>query len=168
MASQLLPEFFTLLGVNLFLMQGLLCFLLDDRVPKILPYGYQIAALAGYGHLMVSRQFFLVFTEYMRFWYSFLYLVVSLASIAGLNIYFLFVTKRTTLAKVWFGAATFPTTLISIFFVSNYSITQEATLPLLTLQVGMVASIFVLGAGIFLLLKREIRQSIENFLTDRE
>ncbi|TET19556.1 hypothetical protein E3J74_06685 [Candidatus Bathyarchaeota archaeon] len=55
MSSPLLPEFFALLATDLFLMLSLLTCLLDDRLPKAIPYIYQIAALMGYGHLLISR-----------------------------------------------------------------------------------------------------------------
>jgi hypothetical protein len=157
-----MPEFFALLGIDLFLMLSLLSCLLDERVPKGLPYIYQIGALAGFGHLLISNHFFLIFGEYMRFWYCFLFLLVALANVVGINIYFVFVKKRITVAKLLSAAVTFPTIVMSMFFISNYSVTQGATFPLLTLQISMVASIFIMGISIFLLLKREIRQSIED------
>jgi len=151
----LLPEFFALLGIDVFLMLSLLSCLLDDRVPKAIPYMYQIAALVGYGHLLVSKDFFAIFGEYMRFWYCFMYLFVALANIVAVNVYFAVARRQWTLAKVWAGAVTFPTILISMFFVSNYSVVQEATLPLLPLQTGLVISAVVMGISIFLLFSPE-------------
>lgn len=151
----MLPEFFALLGIDVFLMLSLLSCLLEDRLPKAIPYIYQIAALVGYGHLLVSKDFFVIFGEYMRFWYCFIYLLVALANIVAVNIYFAVAKRLWTLAKVWSGAVTFPTVVISMFFVSNYTSVQEATLPMLTLQVGLVISVFVMGASICLLLSSE-------------
>lgn len=157
----MLPEFFALLGIDVFLMLSLLSCLLDDRVPKALPYIYQIAALAGYGNLLISKEFFLIFGEYMRFWYCFIYLLVALANIVAVSVYLAVVKRLWTLAKLWSGSVAFPTVLICMYFVSNYTFVQEATLPLLTLQIGLVVSAFVMGIGVFLLLSPEIRQSIE-------
>jgi len=140
-------------------MLSLLSCLLDDRVPKALPYIYQIAALVGYGHLLISKGFFVVFGEYMRFWYCFIYLIVALANIVAVNIYFAIAKGQWSLAKVWSGAVTFPTVVISMFFVSNYTFVQETTLPLLTLQIGLVVSAIVMGISICLLLSPEIRRS---------
>ena len=148
----MLPEFFALLGIDVFLMLSLLSCLLDDRLPKAIPYIYQIAALVGYGHLLVSKDFFTIFGEYMRFWYCFLYLLVALGNIVAVNIYLAVARGQWSLAKIWSGAVTFPMVVISMFFVSNYTSVQEATLPLLTLQVGLVVSAIVMGVSICLLL----------------
>jgi len=97
----------------------------------------------------------------MRFWYCFIYLLVALSNIVAVNIYFAVAKRQWTLAKVWSGAVTFPMVLICMFFVSNYTFVQEATLPLLTLQIGLVVSALVMGISIFLLLSPEIRRSTE-------
>jgi len=151
----MLPEFFALLGIDVFLMLSLLSCLLDDRLPKAIPYVYQIAALVGYGHLLISKEFFVIFGEYMRFWYCFIYLLVALSNIVAVNVYLAVARGQWSLAKIWSGAVTFPTVVISMFFVSNYTFVQEATLPLLTLQVGLVVSALVMGLSICLLLSPE-------------
>jgi hypothetical protein len=133
---------------------------LDDRVPKALPYIYQIAALVGYGHLLISKEFFVIFGEYMRFWYCFIYLLVALSNVVAVNVYFAVARGQWGLAKVWSGAVTFPTIVISMFFVSNYAFVQEATLPLLTLQIGLVVSALVMGVSICLLLSPEAARNV--------
>jgi len=133
---------------------------LDDRLPKAIPYIYQSAALAGYGHLLISKEFFVIFGEYMRFWYCFIYLLVALSNIVAVNIYFAVAKRQWSLAKIWSGSVTFPTILISMFFVSNYTFAQEATLPLLTLQIGLVVSAVIIGLSIFLLLSPEAMRNV--------
>ena len=152
MATPLHPEFFTLLAINLYLMLSLLACLLEERLPKAIPYIYQIAALAGYGNMLISRSFLGIFNEYTRFWTSFVYLLVAMANIIAVNIYFAVWRKRWTLAKVWASVVTFPTVLISIFFVSNYSIMLGAQLPLLILQIGLVLSAMLMGVCISIFL----------------
>ena len=159
MASALLPEFFALLGIDLFLMLSLLTCLLDDRLPKALPYIYQIAALAGYGHLLVSRNFFTVFGDYMRFWYCFIYLLVCLANIVAVNIYFAAVKKQWVLAKVWSGAVSFPTILISFLFVSNYTYLHGVPFPLF-LQIALVVSAIIMGTSVAMFLSPEALRNI--------
>lgn len=156
----MLPEFFALLGIDVFLMLSLLSCLLDDRLPKAIPYIYQIAALVGYGQLLISKEFFAIFGEYMRFWYCFLYLLVALSNIVAVNIYLAVAKRQWSLAKVWSGAVTFPTIVISMFFVSNYTSVQEATMPLLNLQVGLVVSALVMGVSICLLLSPEAMRNV--------
>lgn len=146
--SPLLPEFFTLLAIDLFLMLSLLTCLLDDRLPTAIPYIYQVAALTGYGHLLIGREFFTVFNEYMRFWYSFIYLLIALVNIVAVNVYLAASKKSLAFAKVWSGAVTFPTIAISMFFVSNYGYLHMGTFPLLFLQIGLVVSVVLMGVSI--------------------
>ncbi|MDH5782729.1 MAG: hypothetical protein OEZ35_03585, partial [Candidatus Bathyarchaeota archaeon] len=60
------PEFFALLGVNVFLAISLLTCLLDKYFPGSIPYMYQLAALTGFGQLLISKEFLSVFGNYMR------------------------------------------------------------------------------------------------------
>ena len=155
MAFALLPEFFALLGIDLFLMLSLLTCLLDDRMPKALPYIYQIAALAGFGHILVSKNFFTVFGDYMRFWYCFIYLLVSLANIVAVNIYFGVAKKQWTIAKFWSGAVTFPAILISIFFIANYGYSHGMPFTLF-LQIAMIVAAIIMGTSIAIFLSPEV------------
>jgi len=104
---------------------------------------------------LVSKDFFAIFGEYMRFWYCFFYLLVALGNIVAVNIYLAVARGQWSLAKIWSGTVTFPTVVICMFFVSNYSVVQEATLPLLPLQTGLVISAVVMGISIFLLFSPE-------------
>jgi hypothetical protein len=158
--AALLPEFFALISVDVFLLLSLLTCLLESRFPKVVPYIYQIAALIGFGHLLVSREFLLVFGEYMRFWYNFFYLLVALANIVALNLYLAVEKKEWELAKAWSGAVTFPLTLIAVFFVSNYSYLQGAEFPMLILQVGFVISAIVMGVSISIFLSPDLLSKI--------
>ncbi len=121
MPSPLQPEFFALLGIDLFLAVSLLTCLLDRHFPWHLPYLYQVAALAGFGQLIVSREFMLSFGEYMRFWYSLLYLVVALANIIAVNVYLGVVKKLMNYAKVFVFTVTAPALFVTGFFVATYS-----------------------------------------------
>lgn len=131
MPSALLPEFFAILGTDIFLAMSLLTCLLDEYFPRAVPYVYQIVALAGFGHLMVSRSFFMTFGEYMRFWYCFFYLLIAVANVVAANVYLAASKKLWTLAKAFSGVVTVPVTLTVAFFVSNYA--GQATYPLLSL-----------------------------------
>jgi len=156
MPSSILPEFFALLAIDLFLLLSLLTCLLEERFPKAIPYIYQIAALIGFGHLLVSRDFLTVFGQYMRFWYNFFYLMVALANVVAINVYFAVIKKMWTLAKVWSGAVTFPTIFISIFFVSNYSYVAGSEFPLLLLQIGLVIALVVMGVSVSIFLSPDL------------
>ena len=113
----LLPELFAMLSSDMFLLLSLLTCLLEDRFPKAVPYVYQMAAVMGFGHLLVSRMFLTVFDEYMRFWYNLFYLAVALANVVAVNLYLAVSKKRWTLAKVWSSAVTFPTLMLNLILV---------------------------------------------------
>jgi len=172
MATLLQPEFFALLGIDLFLAISLLTCLLDRHFPWQLPYLYQLAALAGFGQLLVSKEFMTFFDGYMRFWYSLLYLVVALANIVAVNVYLGALKKLITYAKVFAVTVTFPALALTTFFLTNYAevavhpliiappMTPEATFVAIvafdTLVVGIGTYIFfkpkwwyiALGAGV--------------------
>ena len=121
-----------------------------------MPYVYQIAALIGFGHLLVSRNFYAIFGDYMRFWYNFFYLLVALANIVAINLYLAVDRKSWELAKAWAATVTFPITLIATFFVSNYTYMQGMEFPTLILQLGFVISAIVMGVSISLFLSPEM------------
>jgi hypothetical protein len=155
MSSLLMPEFFALIGTDLFLLLSLMTCLLDTRFPKMLPYVFQVAALVGLGHLLISKDFLSVFGEYMRFWYSFTYLLVSLASILAANAYLIFVKRSFTIAKIWSGAITFPSTLISAYFVNQYNLLRSNT-SLLTMEIGLLLFGTFVAVGVGVMLSPEI------------
>ena len=156
MPSTILPEFFALLAVDLFLLLSLLTCLLEERFPKAIPYVYQIAALIGFGHLLVSKDFLTVFGQYMRFWYNFFYLMVALANVVAINVYFAVIKKNWLITKAWSGAITFPTIFISIFFVSNYSYIAGSEFPLLLLQIGLVIALVIMGVSVSIFLSPDL------------
>ena len=160
MPSPLQPEFFTLLGIDLFLAISLLTCLLDRHFPWQLPYVYQLAALAGFGQLLVSKEFMMFFGEYMRFWYSLLYLAVALANIIAVNVYLGIIKKLLNYAKVFLFTVTFPTLSLAVFFLFNYA--DVAVHPLVMTPhlswevtfVGIVAfDTIVVGMGTYVFFK---------------
>lgn len=153
MSFSLLPEFFAFLGVDVFVAMSLLTCLLDDHFPKTLPYVFQAAAIGGYVHILISKEFLFLFGESMRFWYCFIYLGVALANVVALNIYLAVIKKKWTLAKVFAGTVVFPVISVSAFFVSNYA-SQIAGFYLLA--IAMLFSAMVVGLSISVLLSPRV------------
>jgi len=160
MPPPLQPEFFILLGLDLFLATSLLTCLLDKHFPWQLPYLCQLASLVGFGQLLVSREFLAFFDEYMRFWYSLTYLVIALATIVAINVYLGFMKKLLNYAKAIMFTVTFPSLAIAVFFIANYA--QIAAHPLLigpqmsweTTFIGIVTlDTFVVGVGTYVFFK---------------
>lgn len=158
-STPLLPEFFALLGIDVFLAMSLLTCLLDKHFPSAIPYVYQLAALVGFGHLLVSRGFMAVFGIDMRFWYCIVYLLVAVANVIAANVYIAVIKRIRILALTLSGTVSFPTILLSFFFVSSYSNGMALSLPLLPLiplqvvYVVLVLGAAVLGVGIVVSLK---------------
>jgi hypothetical protein len=156
MATPLQPEFFLLLGIDLFLVVSLLSCLLDKHFPWQLPYLYQVASLAGFGQLIVSKEFIAVFDGYMRFWFSFLYLTVALVNIVAVNIYLGLVKKLVNYAKVLMFTVSFPALAVAAFFLASYSSVASHAMVMFppvsceTTFIGIVAfDAFVIGFGIY-------------------
>jgi hypothetical protein len=160
MAAPLQPEIFLLLGIDLFLAISLLSCLLDKHFPWQLPYLYQVASLAGFGQLIVAKEFMTVFGDYMRFWFSLLYLIIALANIIAINVYLGVIKKLVTYAKAIMLTVSFPSFAITTFFLASYAsgmthpvvifpqVSWEATF------VGVVAfDTFVVGFGTYLFFK---------------
>ncbi|UCD96676.1 MAG: hypothetical protein JSV35_01085 [Candidatus Bathyarchaeota archaeon] len=141
----MLPEFFAFLGVDFFVVTSLSTCLLEDDFPKGMPYLLQAAAIGGYVHILISKEFLAVFADYMRFWYCFLYLAVALGFIVALNVYLAAVKKKWTLAKIFSGAIAFPAIGVSAFFVSTYI---GPLLELYILQVAMLFTAIVLALSL--------------------
>lgn len=149
MATELLPEFFLFLGVDLFVALSLLTCIMDF-FRRGVPYLYEAAAIFGYVNLLISKEFLSTWGEYMRFSYCFLYLALALVNIVGINAYLLVSRKQWGLAKVFASAVTFPTILISAFFFSLYG---RETSQLFT--AALLSGAMVLGVGIAFIVSPE-------------
>jgi hypothetical protein len=119
-----------------------------------------LAALAGFGQLLVSKEFMMLFDEYMRFWYSLIYLIVALANIVAVNVYLGTVKKLMNYTKVFAIAVTFPALFLAALFISDYA--EVATYPLMLninmpwegTFVGIVAlDTIVVGVGTYIFFK---------------
>jgi hypothetical protein len=119
-----------------------------------------LAALAGFGQLLVSREFIAFFGEYMRFWYSLLYLIVALANIIAVNAYLGLMKKLLNYAKVFMFTVTFPALTLTAFFLSSYA--EVAVHPFIIAPqmsweitfVGIVAfDTLVVGVGTYVFFK---------------
>lgn len=122
----LLPEFFVLLGVNIFLAMSLLTALLHDELPSSVQYLLQGAAVLGLGQLFISRSFIDsgVFTnnpaDPTRFWVSIVYLSSAIFTVVGLNAHLGLVRRKMSLATTFAGTVTVPILMVSAFFVTSF------------------------------------------------
>ena len=155
-----MPEFFLLIGIDMFLALSLLTCLLDKHFPTALSYIYQLAALTGFGQLLVSKEFLQIFDEYTRFWYSLSFLAIGLMNIAAVNLYLAYSKKQYDIAKVFLGGVTVPACLVSTLFVYNYvqiatfSIVSFPQLPTSFIFLAVVSlDTVVVGVGVYMFLR---------------
>ncbi len=122
----LLPEFFLLLGIAIFLAVSLVSAQLDDDTPSSLLYLFQGAAILGLGVLFMSQGFVNTGilrrdpTDITRFWLSVVYLTSAVSSVVGLNVYLAVVRRKIALASIFSGTVTVPMFMISAVFVSSF------------------------------------------------
>jgi hypothetical protein len=122
----LLPEFFLLLGIDIFLAMSVLAALFDDELPSRVQYLFQGAAILGLGQLFISRGFVDsgVFSkdpaDPARFWISVVYLSSAIFTVLGLNAYLGIVRRKMTLATTFAGTVTVPIMMVSAFFVTAF------------------------------------------------
>ena len=136
---QIPPELFTLAGVGLFLGLSLLAYFGENRFPKKLPYTYQIAALLGLLLLVVSKFILPQLEESMRLWYCYGYLVAALANVVGANIYLAVSKRQYNVSRTWSLAVTFPSFMVSTYFVAQYGLTRTALVSSIA-QITVVSS----------------------------
>jgi hypothetical protein len=158
----LVPEFFILLGINIFLAMSLLSALLDDDLPSHLQYFFQVAAIVGLGQLLMSQGLFgRDPANLTRFLISVVYLALAVSNVVGLNVYLAAVRRKMALASTFSGTVTVPTLMISAILVSSFLGTggevgfTPATIMILAVS-ALVASLSIVG------LLREASKHISN------
>jgi hypothetical protein len=160
----LLPEFFMLLGIDIFLAMSLLSVLLDNDFPRKLQYLFQGAAFIGLGQLFISQGFINggVFgrdpTDPTRFWVSIVYLSAAASSVVGSNIYLGFVRRRIALATAFSGTVTIPTVMTSLFFIYSF-IDTSGDVALTPTTLGILGvSVAVSAVSMFGFLRQAARR----------
>jgi len=140
----LLPEFFTLLGIEIFAAMSLVSVLLDRDIPSSAQWLFQGAAGLGLGQLVVTEGFGTSSViDASRFWISIFYLILSVCSVAGLNVYLAVVRKKTAIASAFSGTITTPTVTVSVLSVSSYLSGVDVRFTPLTIVILIVPVLLV-------------------------
>lgn len=125
----LVPEFFTLLGIEIFLAISVLSGLLDRQLPSRLQYIFQGLGGLGLAQLLVSIGMVSgpASTYQTRFWVSIIYLGFALSCVVGTNVY-LFVGRRgVTVASAFSSAVTVPFLMVSALFILSFVGSRDIT-----------------------------------------
>jgi hypothetical protein len=135
-------ELFILIGLNVFIALSLLTSLFDKPFPTVIPYVYQIAALAGFGAFWASLTF--LSSVEARFWCSLSYLTIAVANVLATNVYVAISRKSLGATGAFLGAVTIPTVFLSFLSVSCY--VNGIVMPMPPLPIIPVESVYVVLA----------------------
>ena len=142
----LVPEFFALVGICIFLAASLLSGLLNDDLPTPVQFIFQLAALSGLGEIFVSQNL----TFSIRFWASVTYLAFSLSSLLSLDVYLGLNRHKVALSSAFSASVVVPILMVSAVFVTSFlgsggafSLSASAMVTLAVLS--FVASVSIFG-----------------------
>ena len=140
----LLPEFLTLIGIEIFAAMSLVSVILDQDIPSSAQWLFQGAAGLGLGQLVVTEGFGTSSViDASRFWISIFYLTLSVCSVVGLNVYLASVRKKTMIASAFSGTITAPTVSVAVLFISSYLSGVDVGLTPLTIVLIIVPAAVV-------------------------
>lgn len=123
------PQFFILLGIDIFLGGSIVTVTFDEHFPSGLPYILDVGSLVGFLQLVMIPQYLTGFPTAMEFYYSSAYAIIAALAVLGSNLYLLFVRGKTMIAGVFAIAATLPSVLAVAYFISAYASGVAVSLP---------------------------------------
>ena len=172
------PELLILYALDMFLVLSIVTCLFDSHFPVAVPYFFQLLAIAGTGHMYLSRVFEGMFTVESRFWYSIFYLGAYLASSFAVSAYLFLIKRSAPKGLMFFGGCTFPTTVFGGYIISVFK--NELPIPWFLssdfasgwMSILLLFSFMLLFAGVAMFFDpdqrslRSFRQSIAQFIVD--
>ena len=136
------PQFFILLGVDIFLGGSIVTIVFDEHFPTGLPYVLDFAALVGLIELALTPQYLTGYPVEEQFYYSILYAVTANLALVGCNLYLALVRGRWMEGGAFAVAATLPSVVATPFFISAF--VNDVVVPLPTIP--LLPWAFVWGA----------------------
>ena len=112
----LVPEFFTLLGIVVFLATSLVSALIGEEVPSIIQYIFQAAGAAGLALLFLDQGA----AGIAGFSIGIVYLSVATSSLVAVNIYLAVVKRNNPLSSILTGVVTVPTFAVSAVLIASF------------------------------------------------
>ena len=172
------PELLILYALDMFLVLSIVTCLFDSHFPVAVPYFFQLLAIAGTGHMYLSRVFEGMFTVESRFWYSIFYLGAYLASSFAVSAYLFLIKRSAPKGLMFFGGCTFPSTVFGGYIISVFK--NELPIPWFLssdfasswMSVMLLFSFILLFAGVAMFFDPDqrslgaFRQSIAHFIID--
>lgn len=149
----LAPEFFVLLGIDIFLAASILTALLDRYLTSILQYVFQASAAAGLGELLLSHGLI----GATRVWAGIIYLAFALSSLIGLNIRLAIVRQGMNIASIFSQMMTVPVVMVSALFLSSFLENGGELIFSTASIVTIVAAVAMASLSVFGLLREYSR-----------
>ncbi|HEV2118963.1 MAG TPA: hypothetical protein VGS11_02475 [Candidatus Bathyarchaeia archaeon] len=163
----MVPEFFMVLGIFVFLAMSILSALLENDLPSILQYVFQVVAGGGLGLLLMDQEFVNIgmlgrsLTDPARFMISVVYLASAISIAAGINVYLAIIRRKMALSSILSGTVTVPTFMISAVLVSSFLATGGGLTFSPTTILILAVSAFAIGLSLLEFL-RETRMHARN------
>ena len=112
----LAPEFFIVLGIDIFLAESIICYLLERQLSPVLQYLFQGAAIAGLAELLLGQGLI----PSTRVWAGIIFLASALSSLIGVTIRLAIVRRSTSLAPMFSQMLTVPVVMVSALFLFSF------------------------------------------------
>jgi hypothetical protein len=150
----LVPEFFIMLGIAIFIGTSLLSAILDEDLPWFLQYLFQGGATAGLGLLLSSQGTINIGTlapnssDSLRFPIAIAYLSIAVTSMVGQNVYLMIARGKTALSSALMGIVTTPTIAVAAIFVSVYLTTNSELVLSAAIVVILTVAAVVMGLSL--------------------
>ena len=152
----LAPEFFILLGIDIFLAESIICALLERQLSSILQYLFQGAAIAGLADLLLGQGQM----PTTRVWAGIIYLAFALSSLVGVNIRLAIVRRETSIAPIFSQMLTVPVVMVSALFLFSF-LQNGGELVFSPASIATIATLVaVANVSIFGLLREYTRHGI--------
>ena len=152
----LAPEFFIVLGIDIFLAESIICYLLERQLSPILQYLFQGAAIAGLADLLLGQGQL----PSTRVWAGIIYLAFALSSLVSVNIRLAIVRRRMSLAPIFSSMLTVPVVMISALFLFSFLQNGGELVFSLASIATIVTLVAVANVSIFGLLREFTRGGI--------
>jgi hypothetical protein len=114
------PQFFLLIGIDLFLAGSIVVTLLEEHFPKALGYIFDLAAFIGFAQLWSGPEFLSSFGDNLQFYFSIGFAIIAAMSLAAANLYLIAIKGKHILSIAFAVLLTIPSGLIILFFASAY------------------------------------------------
>jgi len=127
------PQFFVLLGIDIFLGGSIATVAFDESFPAGLPYILDFGAIAGFIQLLLGPGYIDGYPSEMQFYYCAAFAVIAVVSVLGCNLYILIIRGKRAAGSILAVGATAPSLLATVFFVSAYVNGAYVSLPIMPL-----------------------------------